>query len=259
MNERRTRTVPPGSRVILRAVVGSTVHGTQIASQDDRDEMAIAVEPPEYVLGLREWVRGAAVERTQPEGTRSGPGDLDLTTYTLRKFARLAASGNPTIMIPLFAPESAILFIDELGRNLIANRSIFLSAKVRETFLGYLRAQRMRLTGQQGQMRVTRTKLIEKFGYDTKYAGHIIRLGFQGHEMLTQGRMTLPMQAFERQAVVEIRNGEWPLEDVLSFAQQQENAIQHAITALPPEPDWESIDRFLCYAYRSTWHEGEMT
>src|SRR5262249_51569849 len=37
---------------ILRATVGSTVHGLHHGGQDDRDEMAVFVEPPEYRLGL---------------------------------------------------------------------------------------------------------------------------------------------------------------------------------------------------------------
>ena len=38
---------------ILRATVGSTVHGLHDGGQDDRDEMAVFVEPPEYLIGLR--------------------------------------------------------------------------------------------------------------------------------------------------------------------------------------------------------------
>jgi hypothetical protein len=34
---------------ILRATVGSTVHGLHHGGQDDRDEMAVFVEPPEYL------------------------------------------------------------------------------------------------------------------------------------------------------------------------------------------------------------------
>jgi hypothetical protein len=70
---------------ILRGTVGSTVHGLHHGGQDDRDEMAIFVEPPEFLIGLRLALSGSSwgpfehyVERTQPEGSRSGPGDLDL-------------------------------------------------------------------------------------------------------------------------------------------------------------------------------------
>lgn len=37
---------------ILRGVVGSTAHGLAISGQDDRDEMAVFIEPPENVCGL---------------------------------------------------------------------------------------------------------------------------------------------------------------------------------------------------------------
>jgi RNA repair pathway DNA polymerase beta family len=68
--------IPRGSMVILRAVVGSTVHGTNVSQQDDRDEMALAIEPMHYVIGMRHWE--TTVQRTQPDGVKSGPGDLDL-------------------------------------------------------------------------------------------------------------------------------------------------------------------------------------
>ena len=38
---------------ILRATVGSTVHGLHHGGQDDRDEMAVFIEPAEYLIGLR--------------------------------------------------------------------------------------------------------------------------------------------------------------------------------------------------------------
>jgi hypothetical protein len=40
---------------ILRSVVGSTVHGLSNPGTDDRDEMGVCVEPPEYVIGLRRF------------------------------------------------------------------------------------------------------------------------------------------------------------------------------------------------------------
>src|ERR1051326_4883841 len=94
---------------ILRATVGSTVHGLHHGGQDDRDEMAVFVEPPEYLLGLARarGIRGGMygfehfVARTQPEGVRSGPGDLDLVAYSLRKYVRLALKGHPTILLLL--------------------------------------------------------------------------------------------------------------------------------------------------------------
>ena len=115
---RPARREPRGAARARRArrdparTVGSTVHGLHHGGQDDRDEMAVFVEPPEYLLGLARarGIRGGlygfehCVERTQPEGARSGPGDLDLVAYSLRKYVRLALKGHPTILLLLFVP-----------------------------------------------------------------------------------------------------------------------------------------------------------
>src|SRR3954451_9240014 len=85
---------------IVRGLVGSTVHGLGNPATDDRDEMGVCVEPREYVLGLRQFEH--FVYRTQPEGEPSGPGDLDLTIYGLRKWCRLAMRGSPTVLLLLF-------------------------------------------------------------------------------------------------------------------------------------------------------------
>jgi uncharacterized protein len=105
---------------ILQATVGSTVHGLHHGGQDDRDEMAVYIEPPEFLVGLRRApaIRGGLygfehyVERTQPEGVRSGPGDLDLVAYSLRKWVRLALKGHPTILLLLFVPDEFVVAPD---------------------------------------------------------------------------------------------------------------------------------------------------
>src|SRR5436309_11616411 len=84
---------------ILRCVVGSTVHGLSNPGTDDRDEMGVCIEPREYVLGLRPFEHW--VSRTQPEDMPSGPGDLDLPIYGLRKYGRRAMKGSPTVLLLL--------------------------------------------------------------------------------------------------------------------------------------------------------------
>ena len=38
--------------MILRVQVGSGVHATSVSGQDDRDEMGLCLEPPQFVTGL---------------------------------------------------------------------------------------------------------------------------------------------------------------------------------------------------------------
>ena len=239
--------------VILRAVVGSTVHGTSVAQQDDRDEMAIAIEPINYVVGLSHWE--TTVERTQPEGVRSGPGDLDLVIHSLRKYCRLAAKGNPTMLLPLFVPEWAIIEATPLGRELIYRRAMFLSRECTKAFLGYMIAQKNRLEGTRGGRHGSRPELIEKYGFDTKYAGHVIRLGYQGLELATTAHLSLPMQKEHCDDVVSIRTGGWTLDRVLNRAGELERDLRDSIDAgvLPKAPLTDEIDKFLEQAYYDAW------
>src|SRR6266700_5233445 len=87
---------------ILRCEVGSTVHGLGVAGTDDRDEIGVCIEPPDRVIGLRNFEQ--IVLRSQKQGVRSEAGDLDLTVYGLRKFAALALRGNPSILLLFSVP-----------------------------------------------------------------------------------------------------------------------------------------------------------
>jgi hypothetical protein len=78
----------------------------------------------------------------------------------------------------------------------------------RRGYLGYLRGQKERLLGTRGQKRVHRPELDEAHGFDTKYAMHAARLGYQGLELLETGFLTLPMPEPDRSRVMAIRTGE---------------------------------------------------
>src|SRR5438876_8381532 len=110
---------------ILRAVVGSTVHGLANPGTDDRDEMGVCIEPREYVLGLRPFEHW--VFRTQPDGVPSGPADLDLTIHGLRKYCRLAMKGSPTVLLLLFIEGEHVMIRTPLGAELQALAPAFVS------------------------------------------------------------------------------------------------------------------------------------
>ena len=248
---------------ILRATVGPTVHGVHHGGQDDRDEMAVFIEPPEYLIGLARAraIRGGLygfehyVERTQPEGARSGPGDLDLVAYSLRKYVRLALKGHPTILLLLFVPSDMVIEEKELGAELRSLLPALLSKRAGRGYLGYLQGQTERLHGTRGQKNVNRPELVEAHGFDTKYAMHAARLGYQGVELLETGRLTLPMPEPARSSVMAIRRGERTFEEAIGEIEDVERRLQEALkgTTLPEEPDRPTVDRFLVDAYRRAW------
>jgi predicted nucleotidyltransferase len=234
---------------ILRGLVGSTVHGLGVAAQDDRDEMGICVEPWEHYFGMRPRFE-QLVHRTQPEGVRSGPGDLDLVVYSLAKWARLALNGNPTILLLLFLPKDAILVDTPAGAALRKMAPHFVSSAIYDRYLGYMSKQRHRLTNKVKMP--SRPELVAQYGFDTKYAGHLIRLGYQGIELAETGKLTLPMPEPTRSHIVAIRTGKHTEAEVLDEARGLEERLLALRVSKPlPPPGREAVERFVLDTYMS--------
>jgi hypothetical protein len=238
---------------ILRCEVGSTVHGLGLEGTDDRDEMGVCLEPAVYVIGLRRFEQW--VHRTKPQGVRSEAGDLDLVIYSARKWCSLALKGNPSAMLPLFVPEEKCTVLTPAGRALRSLAPAFASKKAGAAFRGYMTQQKQRLLGERGQMNVKRPELVDAHGFDTKYAGHILRLGYQGVEYLTWGKLTLPMPPEERKYIRRVRQGEVPFDEVIKTVGVLESALDGMmeITDLPDEPDYDRVNRWLIETYLDHW------
>ncbi|ORA60575.1 DNA polymerase beta superfamily protein [Mycobacteroides franklinii] len=236
---------------VLRGQVGSGLHGVT-AGDDDRDEMGVCIEPPECVIGLRRFEQ--YIFRTQPEGVRSGPGDLDLVVYSLRKWARLAAAGNPTVLLLLFIPDQELTVSTDVGHDVQRHPERFLSRVAGRKFLGYLNSQRRRLTGDLSR-RTNRPELIERYGFDTKFAYHALRLGIQGIELMERGRITLPMPQPYRSQLVDVRQGKYTLPDVLGWLDEVTARLESltATADLPEQPDRMIIDNWLVEIYQRHW------
>ena len=241
---------------ILRCTVGSGLHGIAIAGTDDHDEMGVFVEPARWLLGLG-YTRDSYVARSQAEGARSGPGDTDLVMYSLRKYLRLAVKGNPTALLPLFAPEPDLLFCNELGHELRALRQSFLSQAAATRFLGFMQTQRKALVNG-GRKLPNRPELVERYGYDTKYASHALRLALQGRELVQHGRLTLPMPEAERQRVLEVKSGQVRelqvvLDEIDAVAAEVVQTLESRRTPLPERADVATIEEWAVKVHRRFW------
>lgn len=255
--------------LILRTQVGSGVHGTAVSGQDDRDEMGICLEPAEFVTGLARvprgtdedgWIPFEQYERhtvwDEPGGlaNRSGAGDLDVVIYSARKWCRLALDGNPTVLLVLFVPDEEVLWRTEPGAELVDNAHRFVSKRAGARFLGYLQSQKAAMTGEVGA-HTNRPELVAVHGYDTKYAMHALRLGMQGVELLTTGRISLPVPEPDRSYLRSIRRGEVELAEVVEAVERAEQRlIELADTStVPDEPDRSWVDDWLHRSHLAYW------
>jgi uncharacterized protein len=252
-NQREHQLPAAIGREIFRCQVGSGIHGVTVDGYDDRDEMGLCIESPRFVIGLDKFEQ--YVYRTQPEGVRSGHGDLDLTVYSLRKWTRLALGGNPTVLLPLYVPEPDITITSDIARGLRRRSGRFLSRQVANRFLGYMTAQREQMMGLRGKKHTNRPELVSVHGFDTKFAYHMIRLGLQGVELLTTGRITLPIPEPDRTWLHEVRLGRYPMLEVLDRATdlEQQLVAQRDHTDLPSEPDYSWANKWLEETYLREW------
>ncbi len=248
---------------ILRVPCGSTLPGLNIPGKDDRDEMGVCIEPAGMALSFTEfdqYIYRSAAEREGKHDAPSQPGDLDLTIYSLKKFLRLAMQGNPQLVQLLFIPKNMQIVSSDLGDDLQGISSQIISKQAGCRYLGYLEAQRQRLLGERGQKKVNRPELEEKYGFDTKYAMHILRLGFQGVELMSTGKLTFPMSEVDRAFCYATRLGEVPLNDVLSKAGELERTIKDLIKdgPLAEKPNYALVEDWMVHTYLNKWRKNEV-
>lgn len=249
-----------GRKTILEAVVGSTVHGTAVKDGlEDLDLMAVLIEDQKTFCGFNATDTWTA--RTKPMGVRSEAGDVDWVGYGLRKYLNLALKGNPSLLLLLFAPESYVREITPEGHALRDLVPAIISKAAYTPFRGYMRQQHERLLGLRGQRNVTRPELVDAYGYDTKYAAHVVRLGLQGAELLSTGRMSLPMRDDERALCVKVRTGGFTLAEVSTEIIGAERRLDEAYaqSTLPDRPDWQKVERWMLETYLAHWSATEQS
>lgn len=69
-----------------------------------------------------------------------------------------------------------------------------------------------------------RYELVTKYGYDTKFSMHLIRLLLEGKELLKTGEIVFPLK--DRKFLLDIRSGKYKIEEILSISTQLENEMR---------------------------------
>jgi len=243
-------------KTILEVVVGSTVHGTAVEDGlEDLDLMAVLLEDQKTLAGFNStdtWT-----SRSKPMGVRSEAGDVDWVGYGLRKYLRLALKGNPTVLLALFVPEMNVRVVTPEGEALRSLAPAIVSKAAYDPFRGYMRQQHERLLGSRGQKNVTRPELVEAYGYDTKYAAHVVRLGLQGEELLRTGRISLPMPEADRALTLKVRTGRFSLAEVSELISEAEHRLGDAFATspLPEQPDISNVEQWMLTVYLGHWSQ----
>ncbi len=246
--------------LILLSEIGSTMHGVSSDDTgDDLDLMGICIEPPTESLGLGDFEQYEYRDRKVNE--RSREGDTDLVVYGLRKWVKLAATGNPTVIMPLFADEELhVKQINGFGMLLRRDFPRFLSRQAGHRFLGYLDGQLQRYLDPErvDSKHATRPELVERYGWDTKTGYHALRLAIQGKQLMDHRHIELPMLAEDREFLLAVRHGQYTREWVIDETHRRVELLKAAIaqSSLPEVADRAIISRWMADVQRAWWAEN---
>jgi predicted nucleotidyltransferase len=167
--------------------------------------------------------------------------DEDDTTYSLKKFLRLALVNNPNILELLFVPKESIILYTEPYSEMRRNKERLVSKRIFKAYFGYAKAQLIRLERcHTDEMTSKRKDNVLKFGYDTKAAMHMFRLLEQCKTLASIGTIVLPICGHNLSTLVEVRDGEYTIEEIKELANEKFKYLREIekTSDLPEEPDF---------------------
>lgn len=233
-------------------ISGSMAYGvadTHVKSKPpDLDIYGICIPPKDFVFpNLRGEIPGFGTPGPKfnewiQHHIHSEGQEYDFQVHSIIKFFELCRQGSPNFLDILFTREEYVLHCTQVGRMIKDNRKLFISKAIWSKFRGYAWSQMSKM--KENNAVGNRKEIIEKFGYDTKYAYHIVRLLDEVEQLLESQDMDLQRA---REVMKSVRRGEWKIEDIISWATEKSAALDVTFTqsTLPAKADEEEIRRLL--------------
>lgn len=233
-------------------IMGSLAYGVS-SDNSDMDIYSVCTPSRETVFPhLTGWVPGfapvdAPFTSWQRHHLKTEPGtaqeqEYDVTSYSIIEFFRLAADNNPNIIDSLFVPQRCVSYMSDVGKVMRDSRKLFLHKGAYQKFKGYAYSQMKKIRERNPVGK--RAELVEKFGYDVKFAYHVVRLAAEAEQILMRGDLDLEENREELKA---IRRGEWTLEYLDEWFAKRTGMLDELFlkSTLRAGPDYKELNRIL--------------
>ena len=147
---------------------------------------------------------------------------FDFSIYNVVKFIQLIMENNPTMLDSLFVPDRCILYQTEISKYLREKRFEFIHKGCYPKFKGYAYSQLHKCKSQERTGK--RKEVVEKFGFDVKFAYHVVRLMSEVEEILSERTLTLDKKE-RREFLKSIRRGEVSYEEIEEYFKSKEKYL----------------------------------
>ena len=236
--------------VQYEVIMGSIAYGVSNESSD-MDIYGFAIPPKDWVFPhLRGEVQGFDEPGPQFEQMQqhhmldksAKNREYDLVIYSIIKYFRLLLDNNPNIIDSLFVPRNCIVYSTAVGEMVRGKRHIFLHKGCWPKFKGYAYSQvhKMRTKTPEG----SRKAMVDEFGYDVKFAYHVVRLLNEVEQILVEGDLDLGRN---KEQLKSIRRSEWSQKSVEDYFVDKEKQLEavYLKSKLPVKPDKPAVKTLL--------------
>ncbi len=251
------------ANTMYMTIMGSTAYGVADTTDEvsDLDLYGFCIPPREMVFphlageiwgfgkfkeGMpKSWFAQYQEHHVTDPAALAGKGRIyDLTIYNVVKYVQLCMECNPNVIDSLFTHETCVLHCSRPGLILRDNRKKFLHQGVCDRFKGYAYAQVHKMQSKQPETGSKRARLREKYGYDGKFAYHVVRLLGEAEQILLEGDLDLMRN---REQLKSIRRGEWTEQQIYDYFEKKRVDLEHvrARSVLPPGPDVAAVREIL--------------
>lgn len=138
-------------KVILKIRSGSNLYGCS-TPDSDKDYIGIFIPQDDYIVGLNKVEQLSENIISKNENGKNNKDAVDCTYYELRKFLNLCLNGNPNIFELLFVNEDNIVEITQEGRELLNLKEHFISEKVINNTIGFIKSMQKKLDTRQSSL-----------------------------------------------------------------------------------------------------------
>jgi predicted nucleotidyltransferase len=228
-------------------IMGSFAYGVSNV-ESDVDLYGICVPPVNIVFPhTTGYVAGfgptpPSFEQYQKHHINHDTKEYDVQIFSIIKFFDLAADNNPNIIDSLFVPDRCIVHIDKIGKIIRESRTKFLHKGAFHRYKGYSYAQMKKIRTM--SPKESRKELVEKYGFDVKFAYHVVRLALQAEMILVEHDLDLEKN---REQLKAIRRGEWTLDYLEEWFKNKEKQLDELYlnSSLRHKPDYDELKRIL--------------
>lgn len=203
---------------ILVSLGGSWAYGTN-NENSDIDVRGIVMDPIESILGLSNFEQHEVHDKEK---------DVDAVLYGLKKMVKLLLGNNPNCIEILSPQERNIVFSDDIGKELIEGRHLFLSKKAAFTFGAYAKAQLDRLENAVCHDALSQPKQEEHMLHSILGMMDHFNDRFQSFE---EGSVKLKLvdavnKEYEKEIVLDVNLHDYPLRDYKSMWSEMNNVVK---------------------------------